>query len=367
MTENFKMLNAQKESLVMENNRLIKQIQTLETRLRQNSSTSKTDAKTQTAPDQSSPSPQKMDEKGVHFPLNAKKSTVPDVGTASPVQTLFRELSRSKEPVNALLFYEYGRRNGLEVDRFSFPPLLKAASRGLALREGMEIHGLGCKLGFDDDPFVQTALLGMYANCGKIEDARLVFDKMSQRDIVTWDIMIDGYRQNGLFDDVLVLLEEMRSSNVEPDSRVFTTILSACGKTGNSAIGKVIHGLISDNNIIADSRLLSSLISMYAGCGCMDLAQNLYDKLSQKNLVVSTAMISGYSKVGQVEAARSIFDQMTDKDLVCWSAMISGYAESDQPQEALKLLEEMQASGLLECDDIWLCRERPTSRSSEVT
>ncbi|KAM3248986.1 pentatricopeptide repeat-containing protein [Capsicum annuum] len=210
----------------------------------------------------------------------------------------------------------------------------------------MEIHGLGCKLGFDDDPFVQTALLGMYANCGKIEDARLVFDKMSQRDIVTWDIMIDGYCQNGLFDDVLVLLEEMRSSNVEPDSRVFTTILSACGKTGNLAIGKVIHGFISDNNIIADSRLLSSLISMYAGCGCMDLAQNLYDKLSQKNLVVSTAMISGYSKVGQVEAARSIFDQMTDKDLVCWSAMISGYAESDQPQEALKLLDEMQASGV---------------------
>ncbi|PHT85920.1 Pentatricopeptide repeat-containing protein [Capsicum annuum] len=232
------------------------------------------------------------------------------------------------------------------VVQFSFPPLLKAASRGLALREGMEIHGLGCKLGFDDDPFVQTALLGMYANCGKIEDARLVFDKMSQRDIVTWDIMIDGYCQNGLFDDVLVLLEEMRSSNVEPDSRVFTTILSACGKTGNLAIGKVIHGLISDNNIIADSRLLSSLISMYAGCGCMDLAQNLYDKLSQKNLVVSTAMISWHSKVGQVEAARSIFDQMTDKDLVCWSAMISGYAESDQPQEALKLLDEMQASGV---------------------
>ena len=43
--------------------------------------------KTQTQT-QSSPSPQKMDEKGVHFPINAQKSTVPDVGTASPVQTV---------------------------------------------------------------------------------------------------------------------------------------------------------------------------------------------------------------------------------------------------------------------------------------
>lgn len=109
------------------------------------------------------------------------------------INKLFRELSRSKEPHNALLFLENGRRNGLEVDRFSFPPLLKAASRAFALREGMEIHGLGCKLGFISDPFIQTALLGMYANSGQIQDARLVFDKMSERDIVTWDIMIDGY------------------------------------------------------------------------------------------------------------------------------------------------------------------------------
>ncbi|KAF3685519.1 Beta-amyrin 28-oxidase [Capsicum annuum] len=87
MTENFKKLNAQKESLLMENTRLIKQIQMLETRLSQQNPVSKTDAQTQTLV-QSSPSPQKMDEKGVHFPLNAHKSTVPDVGTASPVQTV---------------------------------------------------------------------------------------------------------------------------------------------------------------------------------------------------------------------------------------------------------------------------------------
>ena len=59
----------------------------LETKLRQQTPVSKTDAQTQT-PTQSSPSPQKMDEKGVHVPINAQKSTVPDVGTASPIQTV---------------------------------------------------------------------------------------------------------------------------------------------------------------------------------------------------------------------------------------------------------------------------------------
>ncbi|KAM3285612.1 hypothetical protein P3S67_024411 [Capsicum chacoense] len=87
MTKNFKKINAQKESLLMENTRLINQIQLLEARLNHQTNVSKTDAKTQIQT-QSSPSPQKMDEKGVHFPLNAQKSTVPDVGTASLVQTV---------------------------------------------------------------------------------------------------------------------------------------------------------------------------------------------------------------------------------------------------------------------------------------
>ena len=85
------------------------------------------------------------------------------------------------------------------MDRFTFPPLLKAVSKASALAEGMEIHGLAAKLGFDSDPFVETGLVGMYAACGRILEARLVFDKMSHRDVVTWSIMIDGYGFYSIF------------------------------------------------------------------------------------------------------------------------------------------------------------------------
>lgn len=77
-------------------------------------------------------------------------------------------------------------------DRFSFPPLLKAAARARSLSEGRMIHGLATTLGFGSDPYVETAQVGTYAACGLISDARLVFDKMSHRDVVSWNIMIDG-------------------------------------------------------------------------------------------------------------------------------------------------------------------------------
>ncbi|KAF8388077.1 hypothetical protein HHK36_026743 [Tetracentron sinense] len=259
---------------------------------------------------------------------------------------VLRELSRSVEPEKTLLVYEKMRRDCIGVDRFSFPSLLKASARISALGEGMEIHGLALKLGFGSDPFVQTGLVRVYAACRRILEARLMFDKMSYRDVVAWSIMIDGYCQSGLYDDVLLLFEAMKSSNVEPDGWVLATMLSACGRAGNLNSGKAIHEYISGKDFAVDHHLQSALITMYANCGSMDSAKHLFDKMSPRHLVASTAMVSGYSKLGNIEAARSIFDQMVDRDLVSWSAMISGYAESDWPQESLKLFNEMQATGI---------------------
>ncbi|KAM3324572.1 hypothetical protein P3S67_005724 [Capsicum chacoense] len=96
MTEAFKRLNLHKEALIMENSRLMEQIQNLQDRLSK-FQTRKTHASTQT---QSYPSPQKMNEKGVHSPLNAQKSIVPDVGAASPAQTVIgKDKSNPLRPV----------------------------------------------------------------------------------------------------------------------------------------------------------------------------------------------------------------------------------------------------------------------------
>ncbi|XP_019444561.1 PREDICTED: pentatricopeptide repeat-containing protein At4g14820 [Lupinus angustifolius] len=259
---------------------------------------------------------------------------------------LLRQFSRGPKPENTLFLYKKLRTDGSTLDRFSFPPLLKAVAKVSALNYGLEIHGLTSKLGFIADPFIQTALIAMYAACGRIIDARLLFDNMSHKDVVAWNIMIDGYCRSGHYDHVLKLYEEMDNSGMEPDAIILRTVLSACGRAGNLSYGKVIHEFILDNGLSADSYLQSALVNMYANCGVIDLAREFYDKLSSKHLVVSTAMLSGYAKLGMVKDARFIFDQMVEKDMVCWSAMISGYADSDQPHEALNLFNEMQRQSI---------------------
>ncbi|KAL8162200.1 hypothetical protein V2J09_013689 [Rumex salicifolius] len=258
-----------------------------------------------------------------------------------------RDISRSADPRKTLLAYARIRWGSLRVDRFSFPPLLKAAAKASALVEGMEIHGLLIKLGYWSDPFVQTGLVGMYAALRRVEDARLVFDKMSYRDVVTWNIMLDGYSRSGVYDEAFMLFEEMiKHSGVMPDKIILSTVLSACKRAKNINYGKMIHGFIRENNVVIDSHLHSALITMYADCGHMDMAEDFFEEISSKDVVVSTTMITGYIKDGHIASARSVFDQTVEKDLVFWSVMISGYAKSDSPQEALNLFDQMRSSGI---------------------
>lgn len=138
----------------------------------------------------------------------------------------------------------------------------------------------------------------------------------------------------------------MKSSDIEPDARMYTTILTAFSRFGNLEMGKLLHRCISESNVVIDNHLQTALLNMYITFGAMDLAQSFYDELEAKNAVSSTAMITGYSKARNLEAARLIFDEMVDKDIVCWSAMISGYANSDSPQESLSIFSEMQRNGV---------------------
>ncbi|MCI39452.1 pentatricopeptide repeat-containing protein, partial [Trifolium medium] len=57
------------------------------------------------------------------------------------------------------------------------------------------------------------------------------------------------YCQNGHYDDALRLFEDMKSSNMKPDSFILCTVLSACGHAGNLSYGRTIHEFVKDNGL----------------------------------------------------------------------------------------------------------------------
>eukprot|EP01018_Ginkgo_biloba_P003458 Gb_33545 [translate_table: standard] len=224
---------------------------------------------------------------------------------------MIRAYTRNALSEEALTLYHQMQMSGVLPDNFTFSCVLKACARLSALQQGKEIHDHVIKSGLEHNVFVDSALVAMYAQCGRIECARQMFDKMSERDVVSWNSMIAGYAQNGRADEALKLFSEMQQDGVKPNSVTMVGVLPACAQVAALQQGKEIHDYIIRNGLESD-------------------------------IVVGNALVDMYSKCGSIEDARLMFDKILIRDVVSWNAMIAGYAQNENAKEAFKLFREMQ-------------------------
>eukprot|EP01018_Ginkgo_biloba_P026036 Gb_14323 [translate_table: standard] len=202
-----------------------------------------------------------------------------------------------------------------EPDNFTYPCVLKACASLLAFQEGKEIHGHIIRREFDSDFVVGNALVAMYAKCQSIETARQVFDKMSERNLVSWNAMIEGYTHNGHPHDALELFRQMQLAYEKPNSRTMVNVLPACAHLGALQQGKEIHVYVLK-------------------CGF------------ESNMVVVTTLANTYAKCRNVEDARLLFEKMSNRDAVAWTTMIGQYAHTGHANEAFDLFRLMQLEGM---------------------
>ncbi|KAA8535533.1 hypothetical protein F0562_030536 [Nyssa sinensis] len=111
---------------------------------------------------------------------------------------------------------------------------LAACSENSDLWIGKQIHGVVIRRGFTSDTQLSNVLLDMYAKCGKIVNARILFDGIPQKDVVSWTSMIDAYGSHGHGLEALELFKKMgeEGNSVLPNFVTFLAVLSACGHSG---------------------------------------------------------------------------------------------------------------------------------------
>ncbi|XP_057826538.2 pentatricopeptide repeat-containing protein At3g09040, mitochondrial [Cryptomeria japonica] len=192
---------------------------------------------------------------------------------------------------------------GILPDHFTFASILPACAGIGALEQGLCIHKGIIENGFCFNVVVASALIDMYAKSGSMQKAQKVFDDMPQRNVVSWNTMITGYVHNGSIQKSLEIFKKMQLAAVQPDQFTFASILPACAKIGNLEEGINIHRTMMENNLCSDVVVSSALVDMYARCGSMKKAQEVFDNMPQRNVVSWTAMIAGYAHNGDVRKA----------------------------------------------------------------
>eukprot|EP01018_Ginkgo_biloba_P030474 Gb_39962 [translate_table: standard] len=242
-------------------------------------------------------------------------------------------------------FHEINQR-GIPADPDTHAYLLQACANLKSLEDGKYVHTHILKSGFEQNAFVGAKLINMYVNCGSLLDARLVFEKMQEPNIFSWNWMIRGCIMHGKPEEALILCYYMRRAGIQPDNFAIPFVLNACASLTALKQGKEIHNYVIRTSFDSDIFVGSALIDMYAKCGNPDFARHVFDKMSRRNEVSWNALIAGYAQNGNCDEALELFRQMQiaflKPNLVTWNALIAGHVQNGHADEALKLFRQMQ-------------------------
>ncbi|CAJ2665187.1 pentatricopeptide repeat-containing protein at1g31430-like protein [Trifolium pratense] len=203
--------------------------------------------------------------------------------------------------------------------------------------DGMTVKNVNC----------WTSMVTGYVNCGQLDQARDLFDKSPTRDVVLWTAMINGYVQFNCFDEAIALFGEMQVRGVKPDKFIVVALLTCCAQSGTLEYGRWIHDYVRENRIVVDAVVGTSLIEMYAKCGCIEKSLEVFNGLNEKDTASWTSIICGLAMNGMTNKALELFEEMktfgAKADDVTFIVLLNACSHAGLVEEGRKLFHSMSS------------------------
>ncbi|KAL3631051.1 hypothetical protein CASFOL_024035 [Castilleja foliolosa] len=232
--------------------------------------------------------------------------------------------SQCNEFEEALVLYLDMVRMGFQPNEFTFGSALKSAGGMQSDVMGKGIHGSCMKSGYEDNVYVGSALVDMYARCKRLEDAKVIFDGLKTKNEVSWNALIAAYARDGEGHNVVSLFSEMKRGGFDPTHFTYSSIFAACATNGASEQGKWVH---------ADMVKSGTKLVAFVGNTLLDM----------------------YGKAGNIDDAKRVFDRLVKKDVVSWNSMLTAYAQHGLGHKAVHLFEEMRRTAFGPNEISFLC------------
>jgi pentatricopeptide repeat protein len=165
-------------------------------------------------------------------------------------------------------------------------------------------------MGLERDTHLGSALLDMYAKCDLLDDARALFHKLPEADVVSWTALITGCVEHGYVDRALECYEEMKNAGV-----------------------------------VTNPKALVSILKAYSNIGSIENTQEVHCEIIGKgwegDIVAASTLAHAYAKCGSCEEAKHVFDELPARDDVCWNVVLAAYAQAGESWYVLRLLDAM--------------------------
>ena len=173
----------------------------------------------------------------------------------------------------ALRMFHEMRDSGVEMDHFTFSMVIRICTRLASLEHAKQAHASLVRHGFGLDIVANTALVDFYSKWGRMEDARHVFDKMPQKNVISWNALIAGYGNHGHGEEAIEMFEQMLREKMRPNHITFLAVLSACSYSGLSERGwEYFKSMSRDHKIKPRAMHYACMIELLGQEGLLDEA-----------------------------------------------------------------------------------------------
>ncbi|XP_057792032.1 pentatricopeptide repeat-containing protein At4g02750-like [Salvia miltiorrhiza] len=194
----------------------------------------------------------------------------------------------------ALRFFIEATRDWERLNTCAFAFVLSTCADIAAFELGKQIHGLVVKGGIEFKCNVGNALVSMYCSCGNIKEAYDVFKRIDDKDVISWNTIINGYARHGYGQEALQHFDSMKQTSIQPDEITMVGVLTACSHTGLVDKGThYFYSMSQDHGIEPDIKHYNCFIDLLGRAGRLDEAQNLVKSMPfEPNGVTWTCLLS---------------------------------------------------------------------------
>ncbi|KAM5581081.1 pentatricopeptide repeat-containing protein [Rosa sericea] len=269
------------------------------------------------------------------------------------------------------LFVEMISGGHVSPNHFTFASILKACANLSDLRKGEQVHSLAVKLGLASVNCVGNSLISMYARSGQMEDARKAFDVLYEKNLISYNTIVDAYAKHLDTEEAFGLLHEVENTGLGTSAFTFASLLSGAASLCAVDKGEQIHSRIIKSGFESNQSICNALISMYSRCGNIDAAFQVFNEMEDWNVISWTSMITGFAKHGYAARAVGLFNQMLEAGLkpneITYIAVLSACSHAGLISEGWKHFKEMhQQHGIVPKMEHYACMVDLLGRSGSL-
>lgn len=261
--------------------------------------------------------------------------------------------SQAGRAVEVLSLFSIMNGTGVYANEITFAVVLSSCGNALESILAKQMHGLIVKHGFCHNVILASSLVDVYGKCHLIDEARRIFDEIESPNLVSWNVIVRRYLEAGNGSEALTMFSRMIREGFRPMNFTFSNALISCCRIMAQEEGRQIHAVAVKWALDEDDVASASLLEMYAKCGLLDDARQVFHLHGPRNVFTQTSLLSGYARLGRVQDAEALFDEMRERTTVTWNALLVSYIRSLSWDKALELAKRMvREAGVVEMDHV---------------